>query len=124
MKINYTLPGLVPETDVGKEIVESFDSPFKNRMEAFERKQPVAWRDLLGLNRQAPDPSQVAAPPPSNSSEAAAIRQQWRDLLGRHASADSLQGAAPPVQRMMRLLATYQKESDRLFSMGLAETER
>ncbi len=126
MKINYTLPGFQPENDVSKDLVGSFDSPFKNRMQAFERRQPVAWRDLLGLNQTPPDPSHIAPPEtqPGSVSQSAALRQQWRELLGRHAGAAEMASAPPAAQRMLTLLQQYQKDSDGMFSRGLSEAER
>jgi hypothetical protein len=126
LKINYTLPGYRPETDVARDLVESLDSPFKNRMQAFEQRPPVSWKELLGLNLMPPDPSQVAHPQSSYSRvvDAAALRQQWRDLLTRHGGAEELQDSSEPVRRMLELLQTYQKESDALFSCGVSEAER
>ena len=125
MKINYTLPGYRPETGVGNDVVELFDSPFKNRMEAFERRQPIAWRELLGLNRKASDPSQIAQPESAfgESPDATSVRQQWRALLRRHGGFDEWRSSPAPVRRMLALLESYQKESDRLFSRGLSERE-
>ena len=126
MKINYTLPGYRPETDVGKDVVESLDSPFKNRMQAFEQRQPVSWKELLGLNLMPPDPSQVAQPQSAYSrvADPAALRQQWRDLLNRHGGAEELQNSSEPVRRMLELLQSYQKDSDTVFSHGVSEAER
>jgi hypothetical protein len=125
VKINYTLPGYRPETDVAKDLVESFDSPFKNRMQAFEARQPVAWQELLGLHMLAPDPTQVSPPAGHGAVEDAAIlRQQWRDMLSRHGVDDELENSPEPVRRMLALLQTYQRESDALFSRGVSEAEQ
>jgi hypothetical protein len=125
VRINYTLPGYQPETDATNQVTDSFDSPFQNRMRAFERREPVAWRDLFGLNKTPADPGQVGPPPRSKASETAdlaIIRQQWRQLLGRHSGHADLQNAAPPVRRMLGLLQRQQEESDKLISRGLAES--
>jgi len=126
LRINYTLPGYRPETDVAKDLVESFDSPFKNRMQAFEQQQPVGWKELLGLDLMAPDSSQVAQPQPAprGAADAAALRQQWRDLLSRHGEAEEFQNSPEPVRRMLELLERYQRESDRVFSLGVSEAQR
>lgn len=126
MKISYTLPGYQPETDVSKDLVESFNAPFKNRMEAFEQQQPVGWKELLGLNQGSPDPSQVAEPHSQSSGvrDAAAYRQQWRDCLSRHGGADEMENSSEPVRRMLELLKGYQKQSDDLFSRGVSEAQR
>ena len=123
MKINYTLPGYGPETDAGSDLVESFDSPFRNRMQAFEQQQPVSWKELLGVNQMPPDSSQVAQPHSRSSgvADAVLLRQQWRDFLNRHAGPEEIQTSAEPVRRMLELLHTYQKESDEMFSRGVAE---
>ena len=125
MKINYTLPGYQPETGVGNNLVELFDSPFKNRMHVFERRQPVDWRELLGINRTAPDPSQIAQPESASgeSPDATSVGQQWRALLRRHGGLDELRNSPMPVRRMLALLESYEKESDILFSRGLSEGE-
>lgn len=124
MKINYTLPGYQPELEGTSEVTESFDSPFQNRMRVFERRQPVAWRDLLGLNQTPPDPGQVGAPP-SNSAgpatEPEMIRQQWRQLLSRHSGSENSQSTAAPVRRMLGVLRQYQVESEKLVSRSLEE---
>lgn len=126
MKVNYTLPGYRAEVDVSRDLVESFDSPFKNRMEAFEQQQPVGWKELLGLNQLPPDPSQVAQPYSQSSgvTDPALLRQQWRDFLSRHGGAEELQNSPEPVRRMLELLQRYQKESDDVFSRGVSEAQR
>lgn len=126
MKVNYTLPGYRPEVDVSRDLVESFDSPFKNRMEAFEQRQPVGWKELLGLNRLPPDPSQIAQPQSqwSGITDAAILRQQWREFLNRHGGPEELQNSPEPVRRMLELLQSYQKGSDRVFSRGVSEAQR
>jgi hypothetical protein len=126
LKINYTLPGYQPETDVSRDLVESFDSPFKNRMQAFEQQQPVGWKELLGLNLMPPDPSQVAQPQSQSSGfvDAAVLRQQWRDFMSRHGGAEELQNSPEPVRRMLELLESYQKDSDDVFSRGVSEAQR
>ena len=124
MKINYTLPGYQPEIDGTSEVTESFDSPFQNRMRAFERRQPVAWRDLLGLNQTPPDPGQVGAPPSESAgpaTEPEMIRQQWRQLLSKHGGSEELQNTAAPVRRMLGVLQQHQTESEKLVSRSLAE---
>ncbi len=123
MKINYTLPGYQPETDAAKDLVDSFDSPFKNRMQAFERRQSVSWRDLLGLNQMPPDPAQIPAPESSSveTATAAILRQQWRELLSRHSGRGAMKNTPVPVRRMLSLLERYQKEADHLFSYTLSE---
>ncbi|MBV8072911.1 MAG: hypothetical protein JO270_23615 [Acidobacteriaceae bacterium] len=126
MKVNYTLPGYQPEVDVSRDIVESFDSPFKNRMEAFERQQPVGWKELLGLDQTPPDPSQVAQPESQSSgvADAALLRQQWQDFLGRHGGIEELQNSPEPVRRMLQLLQSYKKDSDDVFSRGVSSSQR
>jgi hypothetical protein len=126
LKINYTLPGYRPEVDVSRDLVESFDSPFKNRMEAFEQQQPVGWKELLGLNQMPPDASQAGQPQSQGGGVAdpARLRQQWRDVLSRHRSAEELQNSPEPVRRMLQLLHTYQKDSDDVFSRGISEAQR
>lgn len=124
MKIDYTLPGYKPEVDVSKDLVESFDSPFQNRMQAFEQQQPVGWKELLGLNQLPPDPSQIAQPqsPSAGVTDASLLRRQWSDCLSRHNGADELKNSPEPVRRMVELLQSYQRESDELFSRGVSET--
>jgi hypothetical protein len=126
LKINYTLPGYQPETNVARDLVESFDSPFKNRMQAFEQQQTVGWKELLGLNLMPPDPAQVAQPQSQSSgvADAAISRQQWRDFFSRHGGAEELQNSPEPVRRMLELLQSYQKESDDVFSRGVSEAQR
>jgi hypothetical protein len=126
LKINYTLPGYRPETDVAKDLVESFDLPFRNRMQAFEQRQPVSWKELLGLDLMPPDASQVAQPQSEASgiADAAALRQQWRDFLIKHGGAEELQNSSEPVRRMLELLESYQRESDSMFSRGVSEAQR
>jgi hypothetical protein len=110
---------------VGKDLVESFDSPFRNRMQAFEQREPVGWKELLGLTLMPVDPSQLAPPERGSNGimDAAALRQQWRDLMSRHGGDDELQSSSEPVRRMLGLLESYQRESDGLFSRGVSEAE-
>jgi hypothetical protein len=126
LKVNYTLPGYRPEVDVSRDLVESFDSPFKNRMEAFEQSQAVGWKELLGVDRMPPDPSQVAPPESQRSgvADAALLRQQWREFLSRHGGPEELQNSPEPVRRMLELLQRYQTGSDQVFSRGVSEAQR
>lgn len=126
MKINYTLPGYRPETDVARDMVESFDSPFKNRMQAFEQQQPVEWKDLLGLNQMPPDPSQLVQPQWESGgvTDTSALRQEWRDILSRHGGTEEMQNSSEPVRRMLQLLESYQREADGVFSRGVSEAQR
>ena len=125
MKINYTLPGYRPETEVARDLVESFDSPFKNRMQAFEQQQPVGWKELLGLDMMPPDPTQIPQPESQSGRvpDAALSRQQWRDFLSRHGGAEEFQNSPLPVRRMLDLLRSYQKESDDVFARGVSEAQ-
>lgn len=126
MKIDYTLPGFEPETELAKGVAESFNSPFQNRIRSFERRQPVAWRDLLGLSETPPDPAQLPAPPRSQTNEVsdpAIQRQQWHDLLSQHSGFEEMLNSPAAVRRMMAVLNSHQKEADNLFSRGLSEGE-
>ena len=124
MKINYTLPGYQTEigSAVGKEVAESFNSPFQDRMRAFAPSQPVSWSELLGLHQTPPDLAQMNPPPGSasrNSSDAAARDRQWRQMLSRHGGFEEVVNSPEPVRRMLSLLENYQKESDALASHTL-----
>lgn len=125
MKVNYTLPGYRSEVDVSRDLVESLDSPFKNRMAAFGQQQPVGWRELLGLNQAPPDLAEVARPHSQSSevTDAAILRQQWRDFLSRHGDPEELRNSPEPVRRMLELLQMHQKDSDDVFSRGMAEAQ-
>lgn len=94
-------------------------------MAAFGQQQPVGWRELLGLNQAPPDLAEVARPHSQSSevTDAAILRQQWRDFLSRHGDPEELRNSPEPVRRMLELLQMHQKDSDDVFSRGMAEAQ-
>jgi hypothetical protein len=134
MKVNYTLPGLLPEAvlapreEAGNE--EQVE-PFSAQLQRLRAPASTDWRAVLRLGMPPPGFGALTAPPaPSGiaSRDAASQRAWWRDVLQRHrtALAPTAPGQSEPDQaigHMLRLLYESQKREDQIFARHFAEDE-
>lgn len=125
MKVNYTLPGLLPESspkptaELGERAAESFGT----QLQRLRAPQHTDWRTLLRLD-QPPAGAGDIGPPPTPSGihmrDGAFQRAWWRAVLGKHVRL--LESTSPePVQRMLGLLLESQRLEDEVFARHFAE---
>ncbi len=124
MKIDYTLPGLLPAPVAPPAPSESTGLAFRSRL-AMLRPQPRAdWRELLRLDRA---PAAPIGPPPRpaglESTEGPAQRAQWQHMLERHSALLPAGGEAGPVGRMMALLFNLRDMQQAVVARHLATTQ-
>jgi len=130
MKVNYTLPGLLPEAAPAPlpetdSVVEPFGA-YLNRLRAPDFTD---WRELLRLNIPPAGATSIAPPPtPPRGIElrdGVSQRAWWRGMLQKHiredAIADTESNSHPSVSRMLTLLHESQRREDEVFARYFAE---
>jgi hypothetical protein len=126
MKIDYTLPGLLPTpTAPAADASEPTGLSFRSRLSLLRPQQQPDWRELLRLDVQ-PAGATVIGPPPAppglEARDGAAQRAQWNRMLERHADLLSRDTSAG-VQRMMALLLNMQGREHDVVARHLATTQ-
>jgi hypothetical protein len=135
MRVNYTLPGLLPDasaTDTG-------DRPamlFSEHLQLSKAPEFTDWRTLLRLNAPPAGLAGIDAPQALqgvNSRDAASQRAWWRTMLQKHqgpiesdygdAVRDSGSTADPSVGRMLDWLSQSQRCEDEIFARHFTESE-
>jgi hypothetical protein len=132
MRVNYTLPGLLPTDPSPAETARPGDSPFRARLSAVPTPRWANWRNLLRLD-EAPESAASIGPPPRppglDVHDAAAQRLLWRQMLDRRIAALEAGGDfasradAQAVERMLALLARFREVEDEIAARHLAESE-
>ena len=134
MRIEYTLPSLIPlPTPATTAPAEEFPGAFTNTMRRVKTPPCSNWRQLLRLDR--PECGAMAFGPPTkppglDMRDAASERARWRNLLDK--SSDSLlsgagSGNADPqalesIGRMVQLLMVFQRQESGISARSLNET--
>jgi hypothetical protein len=131
MRVNYTLPGLMPMEPSPAEVSRTGDSPFRARIGIAPAPRFLNWRSLLRLE-QVPVNAAVIGPPPRpaelDSTDAATMRVNWRRMLDRQvesfaASADPSRPDTQAIERMLSLLMRFRDDEDDVTARRLAESE-
>jgi hypothetical protein len=130
MKVNYTLPGMLPEAsrmpaaDGGEPAVESFGT----QLQRLRAPEFTDWRRLLRLDVPPAGLAGIGPPPAPHGidwRDGASERAWWRGMLQKHAalpeSADSDPDDERPVERMLRYLQESQQREDEIFTRQVAE---
>jgi len=129
MKVNYTLPGLLPEAAPAPlpetdSVVEPFGA-YLNRLRAPDFTD---WRELLRLNIPPAGATSMAPPPTPRGIElrdGVSQRAWWRGMLQKHTREEAIAGTEsdshPSVQRMLTLLMESQQREDEVFARYFAE---
>ncbi|HKA01661.1 MAG TPA: hypothetical protein VKE70_34345 [Candidatus Solibacter sp.] len=135
MRVNYTLPGLLPDasaTDAG-------DRPamlFSEHLQLLRAPEFTDWRTLLRLNAPPAGLAGIDTPKTPHgvdSRDAASQRAWWRAMLQKHQGPlDSDGGEAlsncdstldPSVRRMLDWLTESQRHEDEIFARHFREAE-
>jgi hypothetical protein len=130
MKVNYTLPGLLPEATVApvNELGEHPGEAFSLQLQRLRVPEVTDWRVLLRLNAPTAGATGIGPPPmPSGIAlrDGASQRAWWRSTLHRHAPPQDqdVDSGSVPVQRMLGLLSESQRREDEIFARHFAERE-
>ena len=126
MRVNYTLPGLLPTEPSPTETARPGDSPFRARLNAVPTPKWANWRSLLRLD-EAPESAASIGPPPRppglDIGDPAARRLLCRQLLDRRIAALEDGVDTPAVARMLALLMRFREVEDEIVARHLAESE-
>jgi hypothetical protein len=138
MKVNYTLPGVLPETfpAEGMGSGESAGEPFAAHLQRLRVPDAADWRSVLRLDA-LPAGVTTIAPPPSPDGigprDARSQRTWWRSTLYRHrhlaestepdAASNTGADAHASMQRMLDLLFESQQREEEIFARYFAEHE-
>ena len=125
MKIDYTLPGSLPElTAVAiPQRGEVPEEPFGEQLRRLRAPQVTNWRDVLRLN--APSAGSRSLAPPAvpaglEARDGLSQRAWWRGMLQKH-KAPAASNRAVPLERMLQFLQESQQLEDQIFARHFAE---
>lgn len=127
MKVDYTLPGLLPEptTEPPLQLGEIPEEPFGEQLRRLRAPSITDWREVLRLNT-SPNNAGGLAPPPIpgglESRDGAQQRAWWRTMLHKQ-STQATAGSSIAVQHMLRFLQESQQLEERIFARHFAEDE-
>jgi hypothetical protein len=127
IKVNYTLPGLMPDAAPRPPAEPGDGEPFAAHLQRLRLPDVTDWRAVLRLNA-APTGATAIAPPPAPGGlsvrDGALQRAWWRGFLLRHDSgSDAQAGRGKSLQRMIGLLAESQRREEEIFARHFAEQE-
>jgi hypothetical protein len=135
MRVNYTLPGLLPDASTP----DAGDRPamlFSEHLQLLKAPEFTDWRTLLRLN--SPPAGLAGIDPPKapqgvDSRDAASQRAWWRSMLQKHqepldrGEGDALpQGDStfdPSVRHMLDWLSESQRCEDEIFARHFTEAD-
>jgi len=127
MKVDYTLPGLLPESALAARAdveYEEQNPPFGAQLQRLRAPATADWRAILRLGLTPPGFGSLSAPPVPQGvtlRNASAQRAWWRNLLHRHSSNPAR--SQPAIDDMLNLLQEAQRREDRIFARHFAEDE-
>jgi hypothetical protein len=135
MKVNYKLPGVLPETFPagGMESGEHAGEPFGAHLQRLRVPHITDWRSVLRLDEPVAGATTIAppvAPHGIGSRDGTTQRAWWRSLLNRHGHllapkpepAPGADGQAA-MQHMMSMLLEAQQREEEIFARYFAERE-
>jgi hypothetical protein len=122
IKVNYTLPGLMPDAAPRPPAESGDGEPFAAHLQRLRLPDVTDWRAVLRLNA-VPTGATAIAPPPAPGGisvrDGALQRTWWRGFVQRH----DQPGGNKSVQRMIGLLAESQRREEEIFARHFAEQE-
>ena len=128
MKVDYTLPGLLPDPPAAPDTQPEGGTPeaFRSHLSQLRVPEIADWRVLLRLNVPAAGAVRIGPPPAPNgvdSRDGESQRTWWRAMLQKHTTAcdERPEERGAPVQRMLQLLLESQRGEDRIFARHFAE---
>jgi hypothetical protein len=136
MKVEYTLPGLIPRPVAPPVSPETAGESFRAKLETLRGASvPVDWREILQLETR-PAGAQHIGPPPRPADmrvrDGVEERGYWRRMLDSRLRAFEISKPGPEatprdaaaVGRMMSLLAGMQQAADEVVARHLSEEPR
>jgi hypothetical protein len=133
MRVNYTLPGVLPDAPAG-EAGERPAALFGEHLRRLQAPQVTDWRAVLRLNAPPGGLTGIAPPPAPHGIEVrdgASQRSWWRNMLLKHQdslleqdgerAAEAESAAASPTRRMIDWLSESQRSEDEIFARHFAE---
>jgi len=129
MKVDYTLPGLLPEPPAtpSAQSEKPPEEAFRSQLSQLRVPEITDWRALLRLDVPAAGATRIGPPPtPSgvDSRDGESQRTWWRTMLHKHANAIDAgpeEDSAAPVHCMLQLLLESQRSEDRIFARHFGE---
>jgi len=131
MRVNYTLPGLMPMEPAPAEVSRTGDSPFRGRLGIAPAPRWLNWRNLLRLE-DVPVNALTIGPPPRpggfEPSDPLTMRVVWRRMLDRHVEAvgsdpEPSRPDTQAIERMLAVLMRFRDDEDEMIARHLAESE-
>jgi len=129
MRVNYTLPSLVPESlPELPGSVEGGTLSFRDQLRSPVSAIDSNWQEQFHLDARPPDATYIGPPPRPRSMEVRDIdseRNRWRSMLVKHydsATAANSQGPQQPVKVMLEMLLDMQGAEDDVVSQNAALT--
>ena len=139
MRLNYTLPGSLPEAPSGPP-VEAGDhpaaAPFHAHLPLLSAPRLTDWRKLLRLNTPPTGLAGIGPPQPPRGidlRDGASQRAWWRGMIQKHSALldpaggeEPSQGHAnvdPRVRRMLGWLTESQQREEEIFARHFAQAE-
>ncbi|HEX4163991.1 MAG TPA: hypothetical protein VHZ55_00835 [Bryobacteraceae bacterium] len=118
VNVQYTIPG--HQSDLSElaetgDADELDDAPFN---QTYQQEMPSlgGWKQLLGLSRVSPDPTQID-PPPKPAHFDGSVRSDaedtYRRLLESHIGREST-SQSPRIKQMLDLLSAHQRAVDEI----------
>lgn len=130
MRVDYTLPSLVPETlPELPGSVEGGAVSFRDQLRAPVTAIESNWQEQFRLESRPPDATYIPPPPKPRSMEVRNIgseRNRWRKMLSKHynsvTAANSKADGQQPVSVMLEMLFDMQGAEDEIVSQNAALT--
>lgn len=130
MKVNYTLPGLFPESRIesGQEPgITAPEESFGSQLQRLRVPEITDWKQVLRLGMPS-DGLTALAPPPApyglDPRDPASQRAWWRGMLQKHLAASvPKQATNDPVANMLGSLLDAQRREDEVFARHFTESE-
>jgi hypothetical protein len=135
MRVQYTLPGFLPDPSPAADSAELGESLFRSKLNVPVAQRWLDWGRLLRLDRPPSNAAQIGPPPKPPGLEvadAASERLRWRQMLdGQTGSLENFQqptGEAAgtdvrAIGRMLALLLRFQELEDGVVARHLSEAE-
>ena len=131
MKVQYVIPGiLTPQKGQALLNIEEVSS-FRSRLQQLMSRPLRRWKELLQLDAAPKGIEWIPAPPQPEGlalHDSESLRQQWRELLRRHALkppglAHAGSKSEPKLQQMLALLVRYHVLEQELAAHYLSESQ-
>jgi len=128
MRVDYTLPALLPETFPDTPVTDETATSFRDQLRGLTVQLPVSWEQQLRLDARPFTGTYIGPPPRPQTLElndAETQRSRWRSMLSRHSQTPLAAGSSAgtqPVQGMLEMLLEMQQMEDSIVSRSVGVT--